>query len=350
MAVEELQRLKLENEKLLETLEVNRVVSSSLNLEVVLGTLMEKAKVLLEAEASSLMLVDDEAQELYFHTVRGEKSDAVRKIRLKMGEGIAGWVAKEGKPVLVPDCSQDPRFYKRADQLTQFVTRSMMCVPLRARKRIIGTVQVLNKTGERQFDEWDLKIFEVMADQAAVAIDNARLHEMATVDGMTGLYMKAYFLARLDDEVRRFRTQGVPVALLMSDIDHFRRVNNEYGHQAGDAALVELAQVILDTVHELGGEDMAGRYGGEEFCVLLPETGPERAMEVAEKIRKNIESRPIPIEGHDVHITISIGVSTLPEHQQFLQEAEDMVKFADEALYICKDNGRNCVALYEPRT
>ncbi|MCB1318577.1 MAG: GAF domain-containing protein, partial [Leptospiraceae bacterium] len=153
MTVSELERLQQENEKLLETLEVNRVVSSSLNLEVVLGTLMEKAKVLLEAEASSLMLVDDEAQELYFHTVRGEKSDAVRKIRLKMGEGIAGWVAKEGKPVLVPDCSQDPRFYKRADQLTQFVTRSMMCVPLRARKRIIGTVQVLNKTDNRQFDE-----------------------------------------------------------------------------------------------------------------------------------------------------------------------------------------------------
>ena len=205
MTVSELDRLKLENEKLLETLEVNRVVSSSLNLEVVLGTLMEKAKTLLEAEASSLMLVDEEAQELYFHTVRGEKSDAVRKIRLKMGEGIAGWVAHEGKPVLVPDCSQDPRFYKRADQLTQFVTRSMMCVPLKARKRIIGTVQVLNKTGERQFDEWDLKIFETMADQAAVAIDNARLHEMATVDAMTGLYMKAYFLARLDDEVKRFR-------------------------------------------------------------------------------------------------------------------------------------------------
>lgn len=341
-----LQALERENHKLYETLEVSRILSSSLTLEIVLGTLMEKAKELLDAEASSLMLVETEKQELYFHTVRGDKSDAVKKIRLKLGEGIAGWVALEGKPVLVADASDDPRFYKKADQISQFVTRSMMCVPLKVKKKIIGTVQVLNKINNGYFDEADLRIFEILADQAAIAIENARLHELATVDAMTGLYRKDYFLARLQDEYMRAKSTGGKVAILMSDIDHFRRVNNDYGHQAGDAALVELARVILETVQDLNEDDIAGRYGGEEFCVLLPDSGPERALEVGELIRKNIEARPIQIEGNEVFITISVGVSAIPDNAGSVTEAEDMIKLADEALYICKDSGRNCVAMY----
>ncbi|MCB1314629.1 MAG: sensor domain-containing diguanylate cyclase [Leptospiraceae bacterium] len=346
----EYQRMKREIESLHMVLEANKMLSSSLDLEVVLGGLMDRAKDVTEAEASSLMLVDDEKDELYFHTIKGEKSDAIKTIRLRLGEGIAGWVAKEGEPLLVADCAKDPRFSNRADQASQFVTRTMMCVPLQVKRRIIGTVQVLNKRNDQFFNTEDLKIFQILANQAAIAIENARLHEMATVDGMTGLYIKNYFMARLEEEFRRSRLSGGSISLLMSDIDFFKKVNDNFGHQGGDRALVELAQVIRNTVHRLESDDIAGRYGGEEFCVLLPDSGPERAEEVAELIRRNIESHPIDMgEGKEAKITISIGVSSYPLHGDFIHAGDDFVKLADEALYLCKDRGRNCVSLYEKK-
>lgn len=337
-----------ERDQLYRILEVNAVISRSLRLEAVLSLLMEKAKEVTEAEASSLMLVDEDAQELYFHTIRGEQSEAIRHIRLKIGEGIAGWVAKEGKPLLVADASHDPRFSRKADQASTFVTKTMMCVPLVVSRGVIGTVQVLNKQNGEFFDETDLRLFEVMAIQAAIAIENARLHEMATVDGTTGLYKKDYFILRMQEEFRRSKTQNRPMSVIMSDIDFFKKVNTNYGHLGGDTALVELARVIRETVAEDGSDVMPGRYGGEEFCVLIPGAGPEAALAVAERIRKRIEAEPIHIGDQVTHITISIGVSSWPEHKDHIQALEDFFRLADEALYICKDRGRNCCSLYDP--
>lgn len=341
--------LRQEINRLYNVLEVNALISSSLDLTLVLDTLMAKAKEVMGSEASSLMLVDEEKQELYFHTVKGDKSDAVRAIRLKLGEGISGWVAQEGQPILVADAAQDHRFSKKADKSSGFHTRSMMCVPLKVTRRIIGTVQVLNKI-QGTFNEADLRVFQQLATQAAIAIENARLHELATVDAMTGLYLKHYFRARLVEEFRRAKVTGKPLSVIMSDIDFFKKVNDKFGHQGGDAALVGLARVIKETVQGLGKDDMAGRYGGEEFCVLLPESGPERAIEVAEMIRKNIESTAIPVGDQEAKITISVGCSSYPLHSQYITSEEDFIRLADEALYICKAKGRNCSSLYEERT
>ena len=343
----ELDILRKENERLHQVLSVNQIITASLNLEFVLDTLMDKAKEVVDAEASSLMLLDEETDELYFYTVKGEKSELLKTLRLKLGEGISGWVAREGKAVLIEDCSKDPRFFKKADEMSDFVTKTMMCVPLKVGKKILGTVQVLNKKNNQFFDAKDLQIFEITSDQAAIAIENARLHKMATIDGMTGLYLKHYFLARLSEEYKRAKNKNIPVSLIMSDIDFFRNVNNNYGHQGGDAALVALAEVIRETVIDFGEDCIPGRYGGEEFCVLLPETDADRALELAERIRKNVESKKIIIDGQEVKITISVGASSYPVHKDLIHDPEDFVKLADEALYICKDKGRNCVALYE---
>ncbi len=345
-------RTDLEREvlRLYAVLELNAVLSSTLNSRVVLETLMSKAGEVMKAEASSLMLLDEETQELYFHVLRNQddaQSEALRHIRLKLGEGIAGWVAQNAQPVLVEDCSKDPRFSRRGDQASHFVTRSMMCVPLRVRSRVLGTIQVLNKQDGSFFNDRDLRIFETLSTQAAIAIENARLHEMATVDATTRLYMKGYFLARLNEEFRRSRAAHRPLSLLMTDIDFFKKVNDRFGHQGGDAALVSLAEVMIETVEQIGGDLMAGRYGGEEFCVLMPDTGPELALEYGERIRKNIESKPIRVGDEEARITISIGVSSFPLHEQYIEKVEDFIRLADEALYICKRRGRNCVTLYD---
>lgn len=341
------EKLQKQLKKLYEVLDANRYLSSTLNLTLVLERLLEKAKEVIEAEASSLMLLDEEKQELYFHTVLGEKSEKLKNIRLKVGEGISGWVAKNAEPVLVEDCSKDSRFYRKADETSGFQTRSMICVPLIYRKRVLGTIQVLNKTNHRNFDQEDLKIFQIMADQAAIAIENARLHNLATIDNATGLYRKEYFLMRLKDEYLRYQYTGMPLSLLMSDIDHFKRVNTEYGHIGGDIALKELAKVILSVINESKEEDIAGRYGGEEFCVLMPTSNNKRALELAEEIRKRIEQHRFFIDGREARITISIGISNLPLHKDLIKDYEDLIKLADEALYICKDKGRNCCAIYE---
>ena len=340
------EKLVEEIDKLYTVLEATTMLSSTLNLNTVLDTLMSKAKEVMKSEASSLMLFDEESQELYFHTLTGDKSEILKSIRLKLGEGISGWVAEQCEPVLVEDCSKDERFSKKADNLSHFVTRSMMCVPLQFKNRVLGTVQVLNKLDGSFFNNKDLRIFQVLANQAATAVENARLHEMATVDGMTRLYVKSYFLARLKEEFRRAKNSGQPLSLLMTDIDFFKKVNDNFGHQGGDLALIELAGVMNDTVTTIGGDLMTGRYGGEEFCVLMPNVSPEQGLEYGEMIRKNIESRPIPIEDKTANITISIGVSSYPLHEKYIEESEDFVKYADEALYICKRKGRNCVTIY----
>ena len=339
--------LKEENRRLFDVLEINAILSGTLRLDMVLDALLEKGKEVCTAEASSIMLKDTVTDELYFHIVKSENESALKNVRLKLGEGISGWVAENKKPVLVKDCKNDKRFYSKADQKSIFETRTMMCVPLMVKQRVLGTIQVLNRVDELPFNNNDLRIFQVLANQAAVAIENARLHEMATVDSTTGLYMKAYFFERLKEEYQRAMYFKEKLSLLMSDIDFFKKVNDSYGHQGGDQALVSLASVIRETVESLESEDITGRYGGEEFCVLLPGRDERKAKEIGEFIRKSIEKRPIPIEDKVAQITISIGVSSFPLHASYIKEPEDFIKLADEALYLCKNRGRNCVSLYE---
>ncbi len=339
--------LQEENRRLLSTLDINALLSSTLHLDVVMDSLLRKAEEVCNAEASSLMLVDEEKQELYFHTVKGGSSEILKEIRLKIGEGLAGWVAQHGKPVLVPDCSRDSRFFRKADQKSHFHTRTMMCVPLQIRNRTIGTIQVLNRHDNQPFEEVDLRIFTVLANQAAIAIQNARLHRMATVDGTTGLYRKNYFMARLEEEFLHCKNSDEPMSVLMSDIDHFKRVNDRFGHQGGDQVLVEFAAVLMNTVHKLGTADIAGRYGGEEFCVLLPGSDVQRAEEVGNLICENIRNHSIKVGEQTTNITISIGISVYPLHANNIEKALDFIRLSDEALYICKNRGRNCVSLYE---
>ena len=144
--------LREENRRLFDVLEINAILSGTLRLDVVLDALLAKAKEVCTAEACSIMLKDQITDELYFHIVKGEKSSALRNVRLKLGEGISGWVAENKKAVLVEDCKKDKRFDGKADQKSSFETRTMMCVPLTVKDRVLGTIQVLNRIDKRPFD------------------------------------------------------------------------------------------------------------------------------------------------------------------------------------------------------
>lgn len=156
---------------------ISGLINSTLKLDTILTEVMEAASVMLKAEASSIFLIDEEKQELYFKVATGEVAEKMREIRIPMSEGVAGWVAREKKPILVADVQKDPRFYKKADEQSKFITKSILAVPLKVKDKIIGVVEVLNKIDGGSFIKVDIELLSALADQAAIAIDNAITHE-----------------------------------------------------------------------------------------------------------------------------------------------------------------------------
>jgi len=168
--------------------------------------------------------------------------------------------------------------------------------------------------------------------------DNQHLREMAEHDGLTGLYNHRMYYLQLEEEfMRRSRTEA-PISILLLDIDHFKLVNDRYGHLAGDMALKTLSELVMGSCRRL---DMACRYGGEEITVILPETDAEGAMEIAERLRKAVEAYHFELGGSKSgHITVSIGVST---SSKSIRSSRELTESADRALYHAKEQGRNRV-------
>lgn len=163
--------------KMTALMDASIIINSTRNLKQLLRIIMQSAEKVMQAEASSVFLIDNERNELYFEVATGPKEEEVKKIRLKMGEGIAGWVAYTGESLLVPDMQKDPRFAKRVDDQTHFISKTVICVPLKVRNQTIGVVQVLNKIGGGAFAKSEIKFLEALASQAAIAIENANLYE-----------------------------------------------------------------------------------------------------------------------------------------------------------------------------
>ncbi len=174
-------QLFIENRKKIERLEhlieITKFVNSTLNLDALLNRMLEISTDVLNAEAGSILLLDEEKDELVFAAATGEKSDKIKEIRVPVGEGVVGWVAREDKDVLIADAQNDPRFFKKADQKTKFKTKTIVAVPLKTKEKLIGVVEVLNKKDNSLFNEEDVNLLEALANQAAVAIENAKLYE-----------------------------------------------------------------------------------------------------------------------------------------------------------------------------
>ena len=158
-------------------LKIIQTINSHLDLDKVLKSVMDVTTQAMQVEASSLVLIDEETNELLFHVTEGEKAKIIKTIRMKAGEGIVGWVIKEGKPVLVNDVSKDKRFYKAADKKSGFITKSILCVPMSTPDKCLGAVEVINKMNDEKFDDADRIFLDAIASQAAIAIENAKLHK-----------------------------------------------------------------------------------------------------------------------------------------------------------------------------
>ena len=315
---------------------MSALINSTLDVQEIIKYAIEGSTRLLDAEAGSLLFLEEEVGELFFAEAVGEKGEKVKGIKLKTGQGVAGWVAEKGEPVIVHDASLDPRFFDGVDKISNFVTRNIVCVPLRTKDRILGSIEVINKNSG-SFDSDDMLILTALANQVAVAIENARLYEESIVDGLTGLYQRKYFELRLEEELKRSQKYKHPLNLVMIDIDYFKRVNDEHGHLMGDAVLKEVASVFKKSIRL---EDVVARYGGEEFVLIMPHTSVENMRKTGERLRTEIEEMEIS----GIRITISVGIGHFDGKEMDFNH-RDLINRADRALYLSKKRGRNRVEM-----
>jgi len=323
--------------------ELGKALTSSLQLDQVLRTIMEKIDEFLRPDTWSLLLMDEAKQELYFELAIGKGAQALKDIRIKVGQGIAGWVAENGQAVIVPDVSKDTRFFSKVDERTKMETRSIVAVPVRFRDHCLGVIELINSVGPEGFHDRDLALLEALADFAAIALENARhvqrIHELTITDDCTSLYNARHLNFILETEVYRSQRYGYEFSLVFIDLDFFKKVNDTHGHLIGSKLLAEIGQVIKSHCRLI---DFAFRYGGDEFVVLLPQTSKESACNVARRLHRLIRDTVwLQLEGLNIHITASLGVASFPSDSRTKVE---LLQLADEAMYLVKNSTRNSVA------
>lgn len=363
--------LNIKPERLSMLLKVGLRLASERDIERLLLMIIEETTTVMDAERSSLFLIEREKNEMWAKIAQGAE---IHEIRFPLGVGIAGAVGKTGEIINIPDAYRDSRFNPEFDKKTGFRTRSILCVPMKnLHGEILGAIQVLNKH-HGLFDADDATLLTALAAQAAVTIENAdlcrklnefnvslerkveertveltrantrlsvlnkELEELSITDGLTNVFNRRYFIERLRQEMKRVSRYGPPASLLMIDIDHFKKVNDAYGHQAGDAVLAGVAGILSRNVRET---DVIGRYGGEEFAVMLPATDVAGTQVLAERLRTIIAGSVHGYGGERLTVTVSIGVSTWQPAVK--DDFEELIRLADAALYRAKEQGRNRV-------
>lgn len=262
-------------------------------------------------------------------------------LSLRPGEGIGGWVAEHGEAVAIPNSLLDERVLHLDG--TPRRAESIMAVPISYQGHVRG-VLTLSKLGVNQFDENSMRLLEIIAAQAGIAFDRAALYNKlrneAVTDPLTALHNRRYLFERFRAERSRALRNHHPLTAIMIDIDRFKRVNDTYGHEAGDFVLVELARMIRGVVRT---EDVVARYGGEEFCVLLPEIATSDAKIVADRLRSGAAQMRLPQEAGTKGITVSVGLALMsPEDLDY-----ELFSRADLAMYQVKRRGGNkvCVSI-----
>jgi len=253
--------------------------------------------------------------------------------RLKPGEGAAGEAVARDDVVHVPgDATLSP---------SEPIANAAVAIPLRRGNHAIGVLALYGHGPAETFSADDVHLLQSLMHQAETAIENTFLYEEATrlsiTDGLTGLWNRRLFDLRMNEELQRAIRFQEPFGLMLVDLDHFKNVNDRYGHQAGDAVLVELARRLTDATREV---DVVTRFGGEEFALILPKTPVQGTLRLAEKVREVMSHEPFAAGNASIPVTVSVGAAGYPDHGL---STADLLAAADSALYRAKANGRNRV-------
>ncbi len=324
--------------------DVARTLTTSLDLELILLAIMDKMANFFGPERWSLLMVDDDAQELYYAIAVGEDAESLKGLRVPVGQGVSGWVAKTGNPLVVPDVSLDPHWSTFARSHPGLNITSIACVPIRSGENTLGVIQLLNSKLDL-LSEYSISFLRILCDYAAIAIQNARSHklirELTITDDCTSLFNARYLYQRLEEEVAlRSRNERVPFSLMFLDLDHFKTVNDTRGHLVGSRLLAEIGSLIRRVI----GPDSAGfRYGGDEFVVLMPGMDKAAAIQLTHQLCDTLRTHAfLTGDGAGVRVTGSFGLATYPEDGETVQ---GILRSADTMMYDVKNSTRDDVAV-----
>lgn len=308
--------------------------------------ILETASEMVSASRGSIMLVDNNGKSLRIKSAKGMKTELAKIVAVRIGDGIAGKVAESGTPILVNDLENDDRISMA--RRPRFKTNSLICIPMKHRDKVIGVLNLSDKENLESFTESDMNLALSFVNLATLMIDHSlaverstALEQLAITDSLTGLYNRRFLTRRMEEELNRSAHQNLCFSVLLLDLDYFKSYNDMCGHLAGDEALKKTAVIMKSSVRDM---DTAVRFGGEEFCIILPGTSKKEALPVAERIRQEISKEAFP---HCDQLplgmlTISAGISSFPEDGNTINE---LIHAADVALYRAKEQGKNRVVL-----
>ncbi len=315
--------------------DVARALTTSLELEDILGTIMNKMAQFFGPERWSLLMVDDKTSELYYAIAVGENAESLKGLRIPLGEGVAGWVAATGNPLIVPDVGLDPHWSSFASKHPDLKIQSIACVPVRSGNKTLGVIQLLNSKLDL-LSEYSISFLRILCDYAAIAIHNANsmtlIQELTITDDVTGLYNARHLYTMLDEQVAK----GQVFSLMFVDLDRFKVVNDTHGHLIGSRLLAEIGGLLKRT---LGPNNAAFRYGGDEFVALLPGMGKAAATGTTIALCDELRAaRFLEDVGISLGVSGSFGLACYPQDGNTVQS---ILRAADTMMYEAKKTRDN---------
>src|SRR5437867_2146531 len=317
---------------------IGREITSSLDAARVFEIVRRECRKVFRPDFFWIARIDPETREVTVqYSMAGNAPP--RTMTFTLGQGLTTHVIDTGRPLLIRDASRELKPLGLRPIVLEPKIRSIVAVPLLIENHSVGVLSVQSYR-DGAYDEHHAALLTTIGQQAAVALENARHYQLATIDRLTGLFQRDYFFQRLADENRLASRYRASFSLMMLDLDSFKRINDRFGHFAGDRFLGSVGACIRSL---LRAADIPCRYGGEEFCVLLPETDAAGARTIAERIRREIASLRVAEGTHSLGTTISIGVACYPDH--FEGSVTGLLEKADQALYAAKKQGKDRVIL-----
>jgi diguanylate cyclase (GGDEF)-like protein len=316
-----------------------RSLTSSFDLDTILRTILEQMERTVEAELWTLLMLDEASQELYYAIAAGAEWESLKGLRVKVGEGLAGWVLEHAETVIVPEAEEDPRV-KHSGAGGLGTIRSAIALPLRGRKGTQGVIEIFNPRVE--MSDYTIAFLHILADHAAIAIENAhdvaRIQQLTITDDTTGLYNVRHLYDELEHHLRRSRKSQIPVSLAFLDLDRFKLVNDEHGHLVGSELLALTGRRLQELSRK---QDLCFRYGGDEFVILMPGTDAKAALERAKAMHRDLVETEFPMKnGLKLSVSASVGLASAPVDGV---QVHAVIGAADARMYTVKSNGRGKV-------